>query len=430
MKRAVVVMLDGLRRDCVEPQHMPNLSRFRDVATVFEHHRSVVPSVTRVCSSSFTTGCRPMRHGIEGNSFALREGGGFTVHDTGKPGFLDAKRRLTGAALEQAGLAELLRDCGGSIVYSNVSPGAAYLHDPDGHGHVYHRAGCFGPGRVPLPETEALDIDESLAGDAAMTERFVADPLERRRPAFALLWLGHPDTTQHKVPLGSPAHLAALREADRNVGLVIERVEALRKEGDDILFVIGSDHGHQTVSEVVDVETAIADIGFADALDKSELVVVPNGTAVLIYASEAGRSRLHDLVAALRAQQWVGEVVFGPALAELGQCDARGLGVFVAMTSSEDPNAFGMPGLSHAAKPVAGKPDRLGCGQHGGLGRYEQSPFLAIQGGDFVPGGKRDEDTSLVDLAPTVLGHFGLSVAAMDGRPLQPARARPPVSKK
>jgi hypothetical protein len=44
-------------------------------------------------------------------------------------------------------LAERLVTAGGSAVFSNVSPGAAYAHDPDGYGTVRHRAGSFGPGR-------------------------------------------------------------------------------------------------------------------------------------------------------------------------------------------------------------------------------------------------------------------------------------------
>jgi hypothetical protein len=52
------------------------------------------------------------------------------------------------------------------ILFSNVSPGAAYAHDPDGYGFVYHRAGSFGPGRTPLDGARALKIAQDAAGDA------------------------------------------------------------------------------------------------------------------------------------------------------------------------------------------------------------------------------------------------------------------------
>uniref|UniRef100_UPI001953283B alkaline phosphatase family protein n=1 Tax=Stenotrophomonas maltophilia TaxID=40324 RepID=UPI001953283B len=73
-----------------------------------------------------------------------------------------------------------------------------------------------------------------------------------RRPAFGLLWLCEPDTSQHAVPLGSAAHRAALAAADAHAAMVIAAVDAARAEGEDILLLVGSDHGHQTVRAVID----------------------------------------------------------------------------------------------------------------------------------------------------------------------------------
>ena len=137
---------------------------------------------------------------------------------------------------------------GEANIRSNVSPGAAYAHDPDGHGHVYHRAGSFAPGRVSVPASDHLDVTLDVAGDRRMTERFVAEVLRDRRPTLAVLWLGEPDHIQHELPLGSPEHRAVLAQADAHAGLVIEAVGRLRDAGDDILLLVGSDHGHQTVT--------------------------------------------------------------------------------------------------------------------------------------------------------------------------------------
>lgn len=75
--------------------------------------------------------------------------------------------------------------------------------------------------------------------------------------------------------------------------------------------------------------------------------------------------------------------------------------------------------MSAAAKPSAGKPNRLGCGQHGGLGAYEQMPFLMIEGRGFMPGAVRGEPSSVIDLAPTILRHLNISADGCEGRPLQ-----------
>ena len=82
-------------------------------------------------------------------------------------------------------------------------------------------------------------------------------------------------------------------------------------------------------------------------------------------------------------------------------------------------NEFGVPGLSLAAKSEGGKAERLGRGQHGGLGRYEQSPFLILDGARFVPGRIIAALTSAIDIAPTILTHLGHAADALDGRPLQ-----------
>ena len=83
------------------------------------------------------------------------------------------------------------------------------------------------------------------------------------------------------------------------------------------------------------------------------------------------------------------------------------------------PSAF--PARSLAAKPTMGKPDRLGCGQHGGLGAFEQAPFLLASGSGLAPGATRQETARVIDIAPTVLAHLGLVGSGMDGHALQKA---------
>ena len=89
------------------------------------------------------------------------------------------------------------------------------------------------------------------------------------------------------------------------------------------------------------------------------------------------------------------------------------------MRESPETNAFGIPGLSLAAKPSAGKADRLGCGQHGGLGKFEQSPFMLVSGPGFEANTVREEPACVVDVAPTILRHLNLPWSGLDGQPLQ-----------
>lgn len=419
MRRAVVLVLDGLRRDMLSEALTPNLAAHAAVAETFAAHRSMFPSATRVVSSSFATGCTPARHELQGNSLVLSENGRLVAHDAGHPEFLQHKRRVTGHSLAVPTLAERLKDHGGAIIFSNVSPGAAYAHDPDGHGWVYHRAGSFGPGRRRLEKPDAVDVSLDAAGDRALAQRFIDDVLYERRPALALLWLGEPDASSHAQVLGSPAHLEAMRQTDSTAGSIMQAVGKLRDSGDDVLFIVCSDHGHQTVCGVVDINGALVAAGLKDAADSDDVISVSNGTSALVYVAEAKPAKTAAIGAFLSAQPWAGRVIGAEGLGEIGQVSRHGLAFAVDMASTEEPNAFGIPGQSYEALPAPGKAGHLGCGQHGGLARFEQAPFLMVQGAGFKPGATRTAATSAIDHAPTILTHLGLPANGMDGRVLQ-----------
>jgi hypothetical protein len=138
-----------------------------------------------------------------------------------------------------------------------------------------------------------------------------------------------------------------------------------------------------------------------------------------VYLHPAHAARRDALGTFLAAQDWAGQVLSGDGLAAVGQSHANALAFAVAMRSSAAPNAHGVPGSALVALPRGGKPDRMGCGQHGGLGTHEQMPFLLASGPGFAPGGVRDAASSAVDIAPTVLAHVGVPAGGMDGRALQ-----------
>jgi arylsulfatase A-like enzyme len=416
MRRAVMVVLDGLRRDFVDAAQTPRLARFAGDASRFVAYRSAFPSATRIVSATFATGCHPARHTLQGNAVALMEHGALVPHDVGETEFLQHKRRVTGHSLAVPTMAERLAGHGGAILFNNVSPGAAFAHDPDGFGYVYHRALSLGPSREPVADPLRVTLD--AAGDRAMTERFIAEVLHDRRPALSVLWLGEPDHIQHNTPLGSPEHLAVLREADHNAGMVIDAVARERDRGDDILLLIASDHGHETVSGVIDVEAEIVAAGLRGP-DSTDIVAMANGTSSLIYFHPDAEDRRSAVEDYLHSQPWAGVVVPERDLGLVGQAPLQGLAFAVSLRADDQLNQYGVPGRSLAAKPRWDKPDRLGCGQHGGLGRYEQSPFLMIDGAGFAAGVTRTNPVHIVDLAPTIMRHLQVPAVGMDGAPLQ-----------
>ncbi len=418
MKRAVIVICDSLRADLITPRDAPFLSEFGQRSARFTNHTSVFPSTTRTSAASIATGCLPARHGLLGNTMAIDEGDGLVCLSVGKPDFRDRLHRATGRTLHMPTLAERVSRQGGTaIAISNVSPGAAYFLDPDGFGWVYNPAGSFAPGRRPLPAAEGLAISKGAEGDGTATERFCVEVLRGRAPAIALLWLSEPDYTGHHTPLGSPAHRRAIASADENVRRVAETVATLDPTGENILFVVGSDHGMETVAETIDLDGLLIEAGLKGAPTSSEVVVAPNGTSALLYFADLAGALVGEVARFLETQDWVGRTFVGANLAAAGLPTASPMQIAVTLKPDDRANPHGVPGHSHVVRDALEPKDATGFGQHGGLGKNEQSPFLFISGGGFTPG-PRQARSSLIDIAPTVLRHLGLSTTGTEGQPL------------
>jgi arylsulfatase A-like enzyme len=411
-RRAVFVCCDGLGRNWIGPGTTPVLSELRDRSVWFDQHSAVFPSVTRASAASIATGCHPARHGLHGNRMGLFEDGRIVVRDVGAPDFREHMRRATGRTLLVPALAERVAEAGGCIAFSNVSPGAAFFLDPDAHGHVYHRSGSHAPGGKLL---DPLPVSHDAAGDWAMTERFCAEILIERKPAVAMTWLCDPDHTLHGVPLGSPAHADALAGAERCVREIVRTVERLRAEGEDILLMVGSDHGQETIAAAISIEDWLAERGLWKLLETGDVAVAGQGTAALLYGTDRGRLALLGLLDEMGRQSWADGVLVGDALATRGFAPQGGVVAAVNMARRPEANRHGVLGRRFvAAEP--GKPVPVGSGQHGGWGPDETQPFLILNDGSST--GVRRQPSNLVDIAPTIVDLLGLPGEGFDGASL------------
>lgn len=415
MKRVVIVICDGLRADMVTPEITPNLIRIAKAGTHFQAHGGVFPSTTRTTAAAIATGCKPGRNGLEGNAVALDMGNGLEVFSVGPPGFRDKMHQALGRTLKSPTMSERLRDHGGAVIYGNASPGAALFLDPDGHGHLVHRDLAFGPGRTTLAPHGA---SHDATGDAALTARFIDEVLHDRKPALALLWQCEPDHTQHEVALGSPAHLDVVRAADAQAGRVYDNIRHGIDSG-DVLLICASDHGHETIGEIVDLEDILVAAGLKDAKGSPDVAIAPQGTSATIYLSADAKSRRDAIAEHLQNDPRIARVVVGEDIAALGLNPEGGIDLVVLGHANEDLSEAGMPGTAIAFQGDLKIANNVGCGQHGGLGRYEQSPFLICAGAGFAPGLTIDSATSVIDIAPTAMHHLGHVADDMDGRALQ-----------
>jgi hypothetical protein len=410
MRRAVLLMCDGLSREWISPERTPNIWALKQRGLWCADHRAVFPSVTRASAAAVATGHPPGSHGLHGNRMCFLVDGKLEVRDAGLPDFRDHMRRATGRTLRVPTMAERLGgDC---VAFSNVSPGAAYFLDPDHHGWVYHRAGCYGPGGKPITGGDALTVPSDPDGDAVMVERFCGEVLRDRAPKLAICWQCSPDKTGHGAPLLGPEHSAALAAADRHVGQVFATVERLRAAGDEVLLLVGSDHGMESIGPRVHVAERLVQAGLKDSLDSGEVAVACQGTSALVYIAPGYESRIDGLRAYLASVEWVGAVIEGEGLEALGARREYGLTFALDMAHLGKDNGHGVAGQRYEAIDGDEGDANGAFAQHGGIGPRETAPFLIVDDGSGSSHERR-EASSLPNIAPTILGYLNVTAVGL-----------------
>lgn len=348
---------------------------------------------------------------------ALLDGDRLVVHNVGAASFEQTMRQLTGQTLRVPTMAERLVSVGGQVAYSNVSPGAAYFLDPDHYGTVLHRAGSFAAGGVALTGDAHLDVTHDLKGDIEMTRRFCREVIPRDGLALGVLWLANPDLTLHHRALGSPDHLHALKVTDNLVAEVVDAVE-MQKDRFDTLLLVGSDHGHETIGRSVHIGDWLSRHGLSNEMQGGQIAVASQGTSALIYAIAEARESVRRPFPRIRREPWAGTILAGDALTAAGLSTDTMVVAAVDTTRHEERNGHGIPGMRWLVEDGEGSPE-IGCGHHGGLGPQETRPFLTLVHPSLGQG-RIDRTTSLVDVAPTILGYLGSPGQRMDGVPITP----------
>jgi hypothetical protein len=185
-----------------------------------------------------------------------------------------------------------------------------------------------------------------------------------------------------------------------------------------VLLIVASDHGHETVDRIIPLESMLIGAGLKDGPGSHDVVVASNVFSAHVYVAPEAQGRIADIVGFLEVADDVDRVFAGDDLAKVGHRTDSPLAVSVTPKRTDDANEFGIPGINAAFDDPLSYETRIGCGQHGGLGTFEQHTFLAIMGGGFGVGVGSDDPTSAIDLAPTILRHLDLPVDGIDGKQL------------
>jgi hypothetical protein len=438
--RVIVAVFDGLRPDMVTPELTPNLIRLAARGTWFREARSVFPSVTRVATTSIACGAPPTVHGIVGNAFHHAAAMPERVFDTGNGEHI---RRLEahhdGRLINVDTLGDMLARAGRRFaVVHTGSAGSAHFINPRARANGHWTFSMHGPEATqtpeavaeavaqlgPLPERRLPRVDELAYAGRLMAEHV----LPRLAPEVALVWFNEPDTTFHYKGLGSPEAKAALQEADRAFGAILDWVEA-QPDAERIAVIAASDHGHVSTSAIHPLFDEAGKAGFAvglkDALDDWAFVGT-GGRSGEIRLLRGSRTDLARIAAWLMEQPAVshvfsrgrnavdGEIEGTLSLALVNNAHARQPDLMFVLASDLGTDPFGLPGLGMMTPGDV----PLGGGMHGGLNPHELNTLLIVA----APGSEvalSSVPAGIIDIAPTVLGLLGVPKAeTMQGRDL------------
>ncbi len=440
--RAVICVFDGLRPDRVTEALTPNLWRFAMGGTWYRESRSVLPSMTRVATTSFATGSRPRTHGIVHNAFHDLSVLADRPLDTSNAEHVRAaEARYGGRFVEADGLGCALARVGRSFaVVHSGSAGSTYLvsHKARAHGHWTYSI----HGREVTQTPEAVDEVEARFGPAPAEEtpkhaqvdyaaRVLAEHvLPERRPDVALVWFAEPDTAYHYREIGSEDAVAVTARADARFGEILAAIAA-GPEAEETLVVAMSDHGQIAMTGEVDLFARLGEAGFPTAARAAQGVEVLGirGIACGLSLLRRDRGRLRALAEALMEMPETGMLfarddvpgAFPHSLVGLDHPRAPDLLWIARSGPAADP--AGLPG-SGLFTPGTGVP--LGGGMHGGLNPYETTALLAFSGAGVPALGQIPDPADLTDIAPSVLAALGVPApSSMTGAPLAALFGRP-----
>ena len=197
-RRVLIVSIDGLRPDVLLRARAPNARRLMDRGSFTMWARTVEECYTLPAHVSILTGVSPQTHGVEWNDH-IEE-----AYSLVPTVFEIAKRNGLTTALFSGKTKFIALDKPGTL------------------------------------DWKYLPRDEPIT-DAFVAQQAVA-VIRRHRPHVTFVHLAGPDNVGHEAGWGSPEQLAAVEEADVQLGVVLAALEETRL-APSTLVVLTSDHG-------------------------------------------------------------------------------------------------------------------------------------------------------------------------------------------
>jgi arylsulfatase A-like enzyme len=341
--RIVVLMVwDGLRPDFVTQRDTPNLFKMAHEGVRFDRHHSIFPTLTMVNATALATGAPPGVNGLEGNNFYLgpspetpkgqvvsAEGAKAILNLNGADGFkgrLIGLDTITQEVAREGGYVGVIGKQGPTSVFDNrvatIVDGKDIVGEPH-KDYLFASEDLVSSSQktdaVIPPDSKTTVADEQrdlyfarlVVENALPAAKAAADA---GRPALVVFWQHNPDLTQHVAGLGTLPAMEALSLCDNNLMRVRAAIDALGIADKTDLIVV-SDHGFATIKFRIVLSEMLIAAGIKKSHDSTDVVVVPNGGADLIYLSptefatpESKRAVLQKIVNFAEAQEWCGPI--------------------------------------------------------------------------------------------------------------------------
>ena len=433
IRHVIVVTIDGLmpeayRQPDAHGLKIPTLRRLVAEGASSSGALSVFPSVTYPSHTSMASGVSPARHGIVSNRDVdpLQEnpdGWRRFAEDVAVPRVWD----VASAAGYRTALIEWPVTVGAKATF--IVPDARSRTPNDLKlMRALATPGLFPAVAAAYPNFDARfrpgDISDEGGTDIAV------HVLATGKPHLTFLHIFDVDGAQHEHGIWSDEARAAIENADRQIGRLLEAAERAGIAGATAL-VVASDHGFAPVTRSVNPNALLVKAGLIERDGQGRVrdwraIVHPNGGSAYVYTRPPGDAQLEAAVLKVleddqrAARRGIGRIIRREEIAAIGG----------------DPQAF----LALDAE--------LGAFFGGDLEQYETVPTLrGMHGYDparpemkaslilFGPTIAHGELASarLIDIAPTVAGWLGLELSGVDGKPLEivagaPAAAPPPAA--
>jgi hypothetical protein len=424
----LLLVIDGLRPDYVTAEIMPRLYALGQRGVLFEENHSVFPTVTRVNSSSISTGAYPESHGLLGNTIYSEKAFPTRGINTAEYEQLEAFLKAEGRLLTAPTLGEALQHAGKRFdVFSAGSSGSAMLLNHPLHNGTVINPDYIQPASLKERVVSALGPGPAEAVPNNARTKWAVDAyltfgLGDFKSDVAAIWFGDPDATAHQKGVGTAITKQALGLVDEQIGRI---EDTLRSRGllDRTNIIVTSDHGFSTQTGELKLAQLVAPFARPMA-DGTPDIVVTEGAINIRGAKDP--QRVAAIVAALQRRPEVGAIFTRSAMpgapeggvpGTLSLSVARGdhpraADILVSANWTADVNDAGFPG----------KTTQGGVAGHGTSSRYDVHNTLIAVGPDFREHTRSRVPTSNIDIAPTLLKLLGLEqLPSMVGRPIDEA---------